>query len=73
MLQAIGGSVTFFGRPAPQCPPPKPKAPDEDEKKRRKIDHLLHGSPSWQGLAGRAGIALVRNGAPVKILLGAMN
>ena len=28
---------------------------------------------SWQGLAGRAGIALVRNGAPVKILLGAMN
>jgi hypothetical protein len=29
--------------------------------------------PSWQDLAGRAGIALVRNGAPVKILLGAMN
>jgi hypothetical protein len=28
---------------------------------------------SWQGLAGRAGIALVRNGAPIKILLGAMN
>jgi hypothetical protein len=28
---------------------------------------------SWQGLAGRAGIALVRNGAPVKILVGAMN
>jgi hypothetical protein len=28
---------------------------------------------SWQGLAGRSGIALVRNGAPVKILLGAMN
>jgi len=28
---------------------------------------------SWQDLAGRAGIALVRNGAPVKILLGALN
>jgi hypothetical protein len=28
---------------------------------------------SWQDLAGRAGIALVRNGAPIKILLGAMN
>lgn len=28
---------------------------------------------SWQGLAGRSGIALVRNGAPVNILLGAMN
>jgi hypothetical protein len=28
---------------------------------------------SWQGLAGRAGIALVRNGAPIKILTGAMN
>jgi hypothetical protein len=28
---------------------------------------------SWQGLAGRAGIALVRNGVPIKMLLGAMN
>jgi hypothetical protein len=28
---------------------------------------------SWQDLAGRAGLALVRNGAPVKILIGAMN
>jgi hypothetical protein len=28
---------------------------------------------SWQHLAGRAGIALVRNGNPIKILLGAMN
>jgi hypothetical protein len=28
---------------------------------------------SWQHLAGRSGIALVRDGNPVKVLLGAMN
>ena len=28
---------------------------------------------SWQALAGRSGIALVRNGIPIKTLVGAMN
>ena len=28
---------------------------------------------SWQALAGRAGIALVRNGAPIEVMIGAMN
>jgi hypothetical protein len=28
---------------------------------------------SWQALAGRSGIALVRNGVPIKTLVGAMN
>jgi hypothetical protein len=28
---------------------------------------------SWQALAGRSGIALVRNGTPIKTLVGAMN
>jgi hypothetical protein len=28
---------------------------------------------SWEDLAGRSGIALVRNGAPVEVIIGAMN
>ncbi len=28
---------------------------------------------SWEDLAGRSGIALVRNGAPIEIIVGAMN
>jgi hypothetical protein len=28
---------------------------------------------SWEDLAGRSGIALVRNGAPIEVIIGAMN
>jgi hypothetical protein len=28
---------------------------------------------SWEDLAGRSGIALVRNGVPVEVIIGAMN
>jgi len=28
---------------------------------------------SWEDLAGRSGIALVRNGAPIEVIVGAMN
>jgi hypothetical protein len=34
---------------------------------------FMSSPKSWEDLAGRSGIALVRNGVPVEVIIGAMN